>query len=102
MNWVELAEKIKSLIIEKKPKNLSMTIYDKHVMVYTDDGLEFKMPVEPEEEQGEKRGEKSEPSAEAPSSVPVDSTSDELKKIRVVARLPRGGKKSSAKKSNSS
>jgi len=52
MVWEKVAEKVKRLIIERKPSSLTLSVYQGEVYVYVDGMLEFREQIEKQE--GEK------------------------------------------------
>ena len=54
MNWEKIGEKVKEIIIEKKPTNLTVTLYKNEVYIYTDEGLVEKIAFQEEKKVEEK------------------------------------------------
>ncbi|HEX69106.1 MAG TPA: hypothetical protein ENG10_02280 [Candidatus Bathyarchaeota archaeon] len=83
MNWNEIAEKVKNIILEKQPKNLVMTVYENEILIYTDEGLVDKISIAKAEETVEEKVEESQSEFPTPSekrSTPSKSMKSKSKK----------------------
>ena len=54
MRYEDIAEKVKNIILEKKPLNLLMTVQKNEVLIYTDEGLVEKIKFQEESKEEEK------------------------------------------------
>ncbi len=59
MGWEEVADKVRALILEKKPKQLDVTVYKGEVYIYIEGALECKLPLEAGSKPGESNKKKS-------------------------------------------
>jgi len=83
MNWNEIVEKVKNIILEKQPKNLIMTVYENEILIYTDEGLVERISIAKAEEKAEEKVEESQSESPTPSekrSTPSKSMKSKSKK----------------------